>query len=611
MPKAHQPKEATQSTQPKQQPVQRQQYKTYTRPGSNLGAIFQRVQQSDRVKEQNAWQQKANDFVAQRRADREAAHPPINPVQKQAAPAPTSDPQTPVQKQEAPKANNTGLPDNLKTGVENLSGYSMDDVKVHYNSAKPAQLQAHAYAQGTDIHLGPGQEKHLPHEAWHVVQQKQGRVKPILQMKGGVNVNDDAGLEREADAMGVRALQLKESSNSKKTDTQALTRSSSKIIQREPVGIGKGTDNDRANINVAELVQDERINAIGDWRNRADVESFTVKKEKYTSARLKHYMVVKKGTLYQFPIKSIIDPNGNDKIGYQSKVTGKVNDRGGQIEPFGGTTDLDYKARVVNGSLFKIRNETLKKEYSEENDQHKSYDLEIIKSKKFGYTYPTDLGTQAVAGTLSIATIKQEIAEADNWETALNRANVISEGFQPNNLEKSKNRGELEMAGTIVINCNKLINSNLTEDALEQNIGYLMQQKRDNFFAQNARKKDPNNKRKTEGIFNTKAGVLAHLVSMVKDDILAERDIKLAYKQRVGKNKDLDSPFDKTIPYSAKPSHGMELLDKKSRTGFLSEKGSEELGFLNPPPGYYERRKTSGMKRLRSGSSDRSNDMED
>ena len=42
------------------------------------------------------------------------------------------------------KENKTGLPDNLKTGIENLSGYSMNDVKVHYNSDKPAQLQAHA-----------------------------------------------------------------------------------------------------------------------------------------------------------------------------------------------------------------------------------------------------------------------------------------------------------------------------------------------------------------------------------------------------------------------------------------------------------------------------------
>ena len=79
--------------------------------------------------------------------------------------------------------NNTGLPDELKSNAENLSGYDMSDVKVHRNEANPAQLQAHAYAQGTDIHIGPGQEKHLPHEAWHVVQQKQGRVKPTVQME--------------------------------------------------------------------------------------------------------------------------------------------------------------------------------------------------------------------------------------------------------------------------------------------------------------------------------------------------------------------------------------------------------------------------------------------
>ncbi|MNU51657.1 hypothetical protein D3C71_406510 [compost metagenome] len=104
------------------------------------------------------------------------------------------------------KENKTGLPDNLKTGVENLSGHSLDDVKVHYNSSQPATLQAHAYAQGSDIHVAPGQEKHLPHEAWHVVQQKQGRVKPTMQMKGTVPVNDDAGLEKEADVMGAKAL---------------------------------------------------------------------------------------------------------------------------------------------------------------------------------------------------------------------------------------------------------------------------------------------------------------------------------------------------------------------------------------------------------------------
>ncbi len=84
-------------------------------------------------------------------------------------------------------------------------------MKVHYGSDRPAQLNALAYAQGADIHLAPGQEAHLPHEAWHVVQQAQGRVRPTLQMKGGVPINDDAGLEREADIMGARALALQDS----------------------------------------------------------------------------------------------------------------------------------------------------------------------------------------------------------------------------------------------------------------------------------------------------------------------------------------------------------------------------------------------------------------
>jgi hypothetical protein len=106
------------------------------------------------------------------------------------------------------KPNNTGLPNQLKSGIESLSGMSLDGVKVHYNSDKPAQLNAHAYAQGTDIHVAPGQEQHLPHEAWHVVQQAQGRVKPTTQMKG-TSVNDDVGLETEADVMGAKALQLK------------------------------------------------------------------------------------------------------------------------------------------------------------------------------------------------------------------------------------------------------------------------------------------------------------------------------------------------------------------------------------------------------------------
>jgi hypothetical protein len=144
-----------------------------------------------------------------------------------------NEPINPVQRQEvSEKSNKTGLPDNLKTGVESLSGYSMDDVKVHFNSSKPAQLKAYAYAQGTDIHIAPGQEKYLPHEAWHVAQQKQGRVQPTLQMKTGVAVNDDAGLENEADVMGAKAANL--SKSDQLNSTFQLKEDQSSVAQLTP-----------------------------------------------------------------------------------------------------------------------------------------------------------------------------------------------------------------------------------------------------------------------------------------------------------------------------------------------------------------------------------------
>ena len=129
--------------------------------------------------------------------------------------------------------NKTGLPNNLKSGVEQLSGISLDDVKVQYNSKEPKQLKAHAYAKGTDIHVASGQEQHLPHEAWHVVQQKQGRVQPTKQLNGKVPLNDDKSLENEADLMGEKALNLISNNTQANNTIQAkMDNSSSAIVQR-------------------------------------------------------------------------------------------------------------------------------------------------------------------------------------------------------------------------------------------------------------------------------------------------------------------------------------------------------------------------------------------
>ena len=96
------------------------------------------------------------------------------------------------------KHKNSGIPDHMKTYVENLSGFSFDDVRVHYNSDQPRRFQALGYTQGNNVHLRPGQENHLMHELWHVVQQKKGIVKPTSSI-GGYALNDSAELEKEAE----------------------------------------------------------------------------------------------------------------------------------------------------------------------------------------------------------------------------------------------------------------------------------------------------------------------------------------------------------------------------------------------------------------------------
>ena len=170
---------------------------------------------------------------------------------------------------ESTTRNRTGLPNGLKSGIESLSGFSLDDVRVHYNSSKPAQLQALAYAQGTNIHIAPGQERHLPHEAWHVVQQKQGRVKATMQMKGGVPGNNDKGLEHEADTMGTRALGGGTHFSVGSTDRQPWNPGS--VIQRQAIKSAglelelKGASVSKGYENKTEYGPHEKVIDGGNW----------------------------------------------------------------------------------------------------------------------------------------------------------------------------------------------------------------------------------------------------------------------------------------------------------------------------------------------------------
>ena len=156
-------------------------------------------------------------------AQREAIQSAFGPAAQRQNNASTSD-------------NRTGMPDALKSGIESLSGMDLSDVRVRRNSGLPEQLQAHAVAQGNEIHLAPGQQAHLPHEAWHVVQQRQGRVKPTTTVRGAP-INDDESLEREADLRGAQALQRK---------PEALQASPRQVAQREGPFAPIGRDAPRA-----------------------------------------------------------------------------------------------------------------------------------------------------------------------------------------------------------------------------------------------------------------------------------------------------------------------------------------------------------------------------
>ncbi|HEX2899715.1 MAG TPA: DUF4157 domain-containing protein, partial [Bacteroidia bacterium] len=115
---------------------------------------------------------------------------------------------------------NSGIPDHVKSQMEGSFGTSFDDVKVTANSNAAKDAGALAFAQGNNIHFAPGQfnpeskggQELLGHELAHVVQQRQGRVQANAEVSG-MPVNNDRGLEAEADSMGAKAAQFKADSS--------------------------------------------------------------------------------------------------------------------------------------------------------------------------------------------------------------------------------------------------------------------------------------------------------------------------------------------------------------------------------------------------------------
>ena len=109
-----------------------------------------------------------------------------------------------------------GMPEEVQAKMEGAFKTDFSDVKIHADSGKATEVGALAYTQGSDIHFAPGQyhpsdqsgQALLGHELTHVVQQREGRVQPTTQM-AGLPVNDDEGLESEADSFGASAASFK------------------------------------------------------------------------------------------------------------------------------------------------------------------------------------------------------------------------------------------------------------------------------------------------------------------------------------------------------------------------------------------------------------------
>ena len=102
------------------------------------------------------------------------------------------------------------LPRELRKRAERFFGVSFSGLEVSVDERVTA-LGARAFAFGPRIYLAPGcadfdRPEHLAllgHEMAHVVQQMEGRV-PVTSFVAGLPLNDDPGLEAEADELGRR-----------------------------------------------------------------------------------------------------------------------------------------------------------------------------------------------------------------------------------------------------------------------------------------------------------------------------------------------------------------------------------------------------------------------
>ncbi|MCA2999586.1 MAG: hypothetical protein ING75_13405 [Rhodocyclaceae bacterium] len=85
---------------------------------------------------------------------------------------------------------------------------TLGEAKTKVNQIQPIVVQEKTTSQtGQDMHAVQKQDVQRPRAAMGISEQAEPATVPAVQMKQGVRVNDDQGLEREADVMGAKAMQ--------------------------------------------------------------------------------------------------------------------------------------------------------------------------------------------------------------------------------------------------------------------------------------------------------------------------------------------------------------------------------------------------------------------
>jgi len=181
-------------------------------------------------------------------------------------------------KQSGSSGTKTNLPNDVRGKMESSFGTDFSGVNIHQNSGKASNIGALAYTQGSDVHFAPGQynpgsqkgQELIGHELTHVVQQRQGRVKPTKQGKG-MPINDNPSLEKEADEMGAKA--------SSGLKASPIKQAGNSVQCSNTPWMDMLNDKQRSGLvafipELLDLTKEQKVNAINVWSGNADIEDF-------------------------------------------------------------------------------------------------------------------------------------------------------------------------------------------------------------------------------------------------------------------------------------------------------------------------------------------------